>query len=249
MSRRTTVAVCCALSSVLLVTAPAQAAKHKRVTARERAEAAQLMTPMKEFKAAADARNAEVTAAIVASEAEERRCPPPRGVPSGTPRTYEGFTRLATSYFADYYHRLAAGTIALRPELNAARDRYRAMHLRTREFRTLARSEAADLDVLVHLTSFDLCAFWTAWEGDGLDFEKGFDRLAKLMAVGDREGGGWAFDELTRLQHVAGSRVGTAWLGFPMEGRFAPKPLREELAGLDHLYDDFWDRFLGDSNS
>jgi hypothetical protein len=247
VSRRIVVAVCCTFSSVLLVTAPAQAAQRHRITARERAEAQQLLAPMKEFKAAADARHAELTAAMAAAEEEARRCPPPRGVPSATPRTKEGFGRVFTAFFADYYHRSVAGLGAVRSELEAASARYRALRprLHTRDFRTLAGDEARDLDAAAHSAMFDLCAFWAAWEGEGLDPDKGLIRLEHLVS-GGRSSGAWHVPAMTHLVRVAGSKALDAWLGFPVEGRYAPKPFREALATVDHEYDDFFERLFGD---
>jgi hypothetical protein len=241
---RRTILACLVLLAVT-ASAPAQAAKHHRVTARERAEAAQLLAPMKEFKAAADARLADLTAVMAAAEVEARRCPPPRAVPSATPRTELGFGRVFTAFFADFYHRLTTGLTAVRGELKAAGDRYRALRLRTPDFRTLAADQARDLDAAAHYAAFDLCAFWVAWEGDGLNPDKGLIRLEDLVS-GGRDSGAWHFEATLHLGRVAGRRAEDAWVGFPYDGRYAPKPLRDALATLDHQYDDFWERLFGD---
>jgi hypothetical protein len=145
---------------------------------------------------------------------------------------------------------MAAASVALRPELTAARDRYRTMHLRTRDFRVLAAYEADSLDVGLRIVRFDLCSFWTAWEQDGLNSGKGLARLLKLLGVdADGDGALTVYKGIVHLQDVAGQHAVEAWTGFPFYGRYAPRSIRDMTAQLDHQYDDLtqrinelWDR-------
>jgi hypothetical protein len=239
MSRKALVAVVVVVLGSLCAAGIVQAAGKQRSTPRERADARALLAPTKVFKAAADARNADVATAIAAAESAAKACPPPAGVPTSTPASQEQFDRLVVAYTADLMHVLAAGLAPLQAEFATLRQSMGRLHLRTKDFAFLARDAVEATDELTGMRRVDLCAFWEGWKTDGLDGAKGFARLAQMVGIplDSPRAHQRRYDRSVRhLRRVAGTAAARGYDLFPIAGRYAPTPLRQAVARLAEQY-------------
>jgi hypothetical protein len=240
MSRKTLVGLACLVLGVSALAAPAQAAN--KPTKREKAEAAKLVKVLDGFRTAAAARKADVDAALASADAAAAGCPPPAGLPTGTPKSEAEYQRLFTAFSADLFHRDAAIFDPLATELADAAASLRGLKLRVADLRYLAREVADSATETRALTPFDLCGFWTAWKADDLDLALGFARLGKLAGGDAAFGNGYAggqkrYDRaLAHLQRIVGKRRAGDVDGFPIAGRYAPAASNLALEKLATSY-------------
>jgi hypothetical protein len=240
MTRTPRIALACLLA-VALTAAPATAAT--KPTKREKADAAKLVKTLESFRAAVIKRQPETDATLGAADAAAAGCPPPPGVPTGAPRSEAEYNRLFTAFSADLKHRTAAIFDVLPTELADAASALRKLSPRTADVKYLAREAAAAATETRALTPFDLCAFWTGWKADQLDFAKGFARLGQ-MAGGDAAfGGAPAGGEaryaraIKHLRRIVGSRRAGDVEDFPIGGRYAPAAANRAFDKVASAYD------------
>jgi hypothetical protein len=238
----------CTVLACLLVLAPgvmaaSAGAAAKKPTRREKAEAAKLVKTLETFRTAVAKRGSETDAALAAADAAAAKCPPPAGVPTRSPKSEAEYNRLYTAFSADLLQRSAAIFDPLATELADATSALRALSLRTADLKYLAR-EAADAAAETRaLTPFDLCAFWTGWQTDSLDFVRGYARLA-TMAGGDAAfgdgptGGEKRYDRaLKHLRRIVGAKRAGHVQDFPVAGRYAPVAANTAFDRLVASYD------------
>jgi hypothetical protein len=236
---RLTATLACLLA-LGLAAGPAHAAT-KKPTKREKAEAAKLVKALEGYRTVVLKRQADTDAALTAANTAAAGCPPPPGVPTSSPKSEAEFNRLFTAFSADLVNREAAIFDVVPTELADVAAALRKLSLRTADLKYLARLAAAEAAAVRELTPFDLCAFWTGWKQDQLDFEKGFARLATMA------GGNAAFVDapsatrymraVKHLRRIVGTKRANDVEDFPDAGRYAPAAANRAFDQIASGYD------------